>query len=163
MHPPTDTIGWTAQVIANLKFSKPLLKVGCKKVEVLELRKLLAHWNIDVDTVSDVFDNQLESAVKTFQRRVFLKEDGIVDAFTWQALYRGAPVDMPEIKRGCSGEAVKLLQSALKSTGAFPMDVDGKFGSLTEMSVRNFQRRQGLVADGIVGACTWRALSRIPR
>jgi peptidoglycan hydrolase-like protein with peptidoglycan-binding domain len=163
MHPPITTDRWTNQVIANLNCHKPLLRFGCKKGEVLELRKLLTHWDIHVDTFSDVFDVPLESAVKTFQRRVFLKEDGMVGPLTWQALYRGAPLDMPEVKRGCSGEPVKLLQTALKSMGKFPADVDGKFGALTETSVRNFQKCQGLVADGVVGSCTWRALSKIPR
>ncbi|MGA7937977.1 MAG: peptidoglycan-binding protein [Kovacikia sp.] len=162
MHPPIETENWTAQVIANLKFYKSTLKVGCQKVEVLELRKLLTHWNIPIDTLSDVFDPKLEGAVKTFQRRVFLKEDGVVGPLTWQALYRGCSVDMPEIRWGSTGEAVKLLQVALNAIEKRPIAIDGKFGPLTDISVRNFQKRQGLVVDGIVGPCTWRTLSRVP-
>ncbi len=90
MYPPTDAGLRTAQVIANLNVIKPVLKLGTKKEEVLELRKLLYHWNICVDAYSDVFDKSLETAVKTFQRRVFLDDDGIVGCLTWQALYRGS-------------------------------------------------------------------------
>jgi len=163
MYPPTDAGLRTAQVIANLNVTKPVLKLGTKKEEVLELRKLLYHWNICVDSYSDVFDKSLETAVKTFQRRVFLDDDGIVGCLTWQALYRGAPVDVPEVKRGCTGEAVRLLQSTLKSLGQCSVKVDGVFGASTEAAVRNFQRRQGLVVDGVVGFCTWKALGKIRR
>ena len=51
-----------------------------------------------------------------------------------------------------SGEDVKTLQRALGCV------VDGAFGRLTEGAVIGFQALHGLVADGIVGKATWRAL-----
>ena len=49
------------------------------------------------------------------------------------------------LKRGMSGEAVRQVQVALGVTA------DGKFGVLTEQAVKDFQRKNGLVVDGIVG------------
>lgn len=59
---------------------------------------------------------------------------------------------MRTLSKGMSGEDVKTLQRALGCV------VDGAFGRLTEGAVIGFQALHGLVADGIVGKATWRAL-----
>lgn len=56
---------------------------------------------------------------------------------------------MPEVRR---------LQEALGREG-FALFVDGRFGARTEAAVRAFQRRRGLVEDGVVGPRTWAALA----
>ena len=52
---------------------------------------------------------------------------------------------------------VRELQTVLRRH-APEVVVDGLFGRGTEAAVRAFQRAQGLVADGVVGPATWRAL-----
>ncbi len=54
---------------------------------------------------------------------------------------------------------VKTLQQALKKAG-YKVGTDGLFGQGTQTAVKQFQRDRRLVADGIVGAGTWRALGR---
>lgn len=56
------------------------------------------------------------------------------------------------LKRGSSGEDVKLLQKALK------IKVDGNFGPGTELAVKNFQGSHGLAIDGLVGPTTQRLI-----
>jgi peptidoglycan hydrolase-like protein with peptidoglycan-binding domain len=143
--------------------NKPLLQLGYQGIEVLELRKLLAHWNVVVEVRHSLFDKSLEQAVKAFQRKMFLKEDGVVDILTWQALYTGIPINMPVLRQGSVGHVVKLLQQVLKITGDYRAVIDGQFGLLTEASVKRFQKRHGLVIDGIVGTCTWHSLSKVNR
>jgi hypothetical protein len=58
----------------------------------------------------------------------------------------------PTLRRGDSGELVKLVQ---RKVG---VDADGTFDSDTEAAVRAFQRDHGLVGDGIVGPRTWATL-----
>ena len=58
----------------------------------------------------------------------------------------------PVLKRGASGNAVKEMQ------GYLGIKQDGIFGTITETSVRLFQRQHGLVEDGICGAKTWSML-----
>ena len=53
------------------------------------------------------------------------------------------------LKRGDTGEDVKLLQKALGIT-----PVDGSFGPKTDAAVRNFQGSHGLPIDGLVGPST---------
>jgi chitosanase len=55
------------------------------------------------------------------------------------------------------GDAVKALQKALVAHG-IEVGTDGVFGPSTEKAVIAFQKKQGLTADGIVGAATRTAL-----
>lgn len=55
---------------------------------------------------------------------------------------------MTILKRGSRGEAVKQIQEALH------LLPDGIFGAMTEERVKEFQRDNGLTADGIVGPAT---------
>lgn len=59
--------------------------------------------------------------------------------------------DMMTIKRGSKGKAVKIWQIIVGTTP------DGSFGSGTESKTKNWQASHGLVADGIVGAKSWKA------
>lgn len=61
------------------------------------------------------------------------------------------------LRRGARGDCVKHAQEHLNSKGA-SLRVDGDFGSGTQSAVRNFQRSNGLSADGAVGRRTWDAL-----
>jgi peptidoglycan hydrolase-like protein with peptidoglycan-binding domain len=56
------------------------------------------------------------------------------------------------LRRGDTGEAVVKVQTAVGVAAA------GTFDAATEAAVREFQRRHGLVPDGIVGPRTWAAI-----
>jgi hypothetical protein len=68
----------------------------------------------------------------------------------------------PTLREGAYGEDVKKLQSLLNDFGA-NLEVDGKFGKLTAMAVRDYQKKNGLKVDSIVGKNTWTSLlSSVP-
>lgn len=51
---------------------------------------------------------------------------------------------------------IRKLQQALNELGASPsLEIDGRFGPATERAVREFQRANGLVVDGVAGPVTW--------
>ena len=58
---------------------------------------------------------------------------------------------MANLSYGSTGEEVKKVQTALGFTGA---DVDGIYGTKTQNAVINYQKENGLTADGIVGPKT---------
>ena len=64
----------------------------------------------------------------------------------------------PLIRRGSRGNYVCIAQDDLNTLGYRTNGLDGIFGSATENAVKSYQRRVGLIADGIVGCNTWRAL-----
>lgn len=62
---------------------------------------------------------------------------------------------MEILKLGNKGDAVKRLQQLLN------IAVDGEFGIKTDKAVREFQMKNKLTVDGIVGNNTWKALGII--
>ena len=61
-------------------------------------------------------------------------------------------------RRGSRGEEVELIQQTLRDWGYFDGTVDGIYGAATEAAVRDFQRQNGLTADGVAGTQTLLAL-----
>jgi hypothetical protein len=57
------------------------------------------------------------------------------------------------LKFNSMGGDVKLLQTSLNSKG-YKLNVDGIFGKLTLDAVKNYQSKNGLKADGLVGPAT---------
>jgi peptidoglycan hydrolase-like protein with peptidoglycan-binding domain len=150
---------------ATAQLAKPILQLGSKGEEVNELQRLLTHWANYTrysGVIDGIFDTDVRNAVIAYQHQMFLVEDGIVGNLTWQSLYKGAPLNMPTLKQGSKGSAVVTLQNVLKLTGDYRSKVDGDFGSLTKTAVQTFQKRVGLVVDGIVSDRTWHALSKVP-
>lgn len=66
-------------------------------------------------------------------------------------------VELEVLKSNSRGEQVKTLQRLLVGYG-YDLKVDGVFGTITDRTVRTFQRKYGLSADGVVGTKTWEKL-----
>lgn len=62
------------------------------------------------------------------------------------------------LKSGSTGAQVRTLQTKLKNWGYYRGTIDGIYGSGTKAAVIKFQKKNGLTADGIVGAKTAAAL-----
>lgn len=59
----------------------------------------------------------------------------------------------PTLRKGARGDDVKKLQALLHIT------IDGQFGPKTEAAMKQFQKDNHLVADGICGPMSWAALT----
>ncbi|MEW5771171.1 MAG: peptidoglycan-binding protein [Pseudomonadota bacterium] len=65
---------------------------------------------------------------------------------------------MDTLKLGASGKDVERLQKRLQKLGFPPGNIDGDFGPGTEAALIAFQRGRGLLADGVAGPRTLKAL-----
>lgn len=61
-------------------------------------------------------------------------------------------------KLGSQGSEVKSIQRRLKEWGYYKGSVDGIYGTSTRKAVVNFQRKNGLTADGVAGPATLAAI-----
>ena len=67
----------------------------------------------------------------------------------------------PTLRKGSKGQDVTELQTLLIRRGydLSPYGADGSFGNKTLAAVQQFQRDNGLTADGVAGSKTWAALT----
>lgn len=96
-----------------------------------------------------------------------VKEEKPSKKITHFAIPKGldeVPCKYPTLRRGSSGEYVKLLQEKLIEQGydLGSYGADGKFGAKTEAAVRQFQKDWGLEQDGVAGSKTWERLMTAP-
>ena len=151
---------------------EPLAR-GRRGTAVVEIRAnlaalgLLANPDDDLTTgrqvVADLFDDDLDHAVRAFQQRRGLLVDGIVGPATYRALkeasYRlGARTLMHQFGAPMYGDDIATLQARLQDLGFYTALVDGHFGLQTHGALTSYQREYGLAPDGICGPETLRSL-----
>ena len=122
---------------------------------------LRAH-GFDPGPVDGVRGPQTAGALVAFQRARGLAPDGRLGPATRRALgQRGRPLlGRRELAVGAVGWDVAVLEFRLRRNGLGRRAVDGRFTPRTAAALRRYQRRHGLVADGIAGPQTYKALSR---
>ncbi len=64
-----------------------------------------------------------------------------------------------QVSYGSKGSGVTELQKLLNNNG-YNLSVDGDFGAKTQAAVKDYQQKNGLSVDGIVGTNTWGALTK---
>ena len=69
-----------------------------------------------------------------------------------------APTALAAVYWGQSGETVRRVQQKLKQWGYYTGAVDGVFGQSTYDAVIQFQKKNGLTADGVAGTATLAAM-----
>ena len=97
-----------------------------------------------------------EAAVKSVQEHGQAPQAGtgtgsVLGQFTQGAIYRTpSGFELPATS----------IQRALKKAGYYQGNVDGKVGSGTKQAIKNFQKDNGLEADGVCGRQTWSRLQQ---
>src|ERR1700736_3495607 len=149
------------------------LRRGDRGSAVPEIRTALAslgwldHPDADLTTgkhaVPEMFDADLDEAVRAFQQHRGLLGDGVVGEATYRALkeasYRlGARTLHHQFGAPMYGDDVATLQARLQDLGFYTGLVDGYFGLQTHNGLMSYQREYGLYADGICGPETLRSL-----
>jgi N-acetylmuramoyl-L-alanine amidase len=115
---------------------------------------------------ADLFDEDLDRAVRAFQQQRGLIVDGAVGVGTYRILEEarwrlGDRLLTFVAGNLLAGDDVLALQQRLLDLGFKVGKVDGRFGHRTERAVRDFQRNVGVPPDGTCGPATLKALSRL--
>ena len=142
-----------------------------KNVSVLqEALKELGFYNGALD---GSFGVSTVTAVKAFQKKNNIKQDGIASPEVQKLIFEGTPLNakgkktnvkvlpnttVEELKQGDKGDQVADLQSRLHSLGLYSGSFTGTFDTATVSAVKNFQRQHSLSVDGVAGPKTLRLL-----
>lgn len=157
-----------------------ILRPGDESSEVKSVQLRLQTLGYYAGSIDGVYGSGTTEAVRFFQARNSLTVDGRVGPNTADKLYSDSaipaysgsgeatptPTPTPEaqvtpsqtLRIGAQGDDVVLLQVRLMALGYLSGKADGMFGSATGAAVAAFQLRNGLTADGIAGAKTYKKL-----
>ncbi len=150
-----------------------ILRRGDRGGSVTEIRAALTALGLldspDADLTTgrhvalDLFDDDLDQAVRAFQQQRGLLVDGMVGEATYRALkeasYRlGARTLSHQFGAPMYGDDVATLQARLQDLGFYTGLVDGHFGLQTHNGLMSYQREYGMFPDGICGPETLRSL-----
>lgn len=138
--------------------------LGDEANEIATIQTALKQLKLYTGEVTGHFGEKTEAAVKKFQKKYALEDDGVVGEDTLKALYEAAGVtssgdasgnyDDTVLRYGSQNAAVRQLQQDLTTLGFYSNTISGHFGTKTEAAVMSFQRKNGLSADGIAGSKT---------
>lgn len=155
------------------------LRKGYTGADVIAVQQKLKELGFYSGSVDGVYGTGSIAAVKKFQQQNGLTADGLVGSRTYTALMSASTgsssnsgsdnsssssdstsgQDYAEgtLSYSSSGTEVKKMQQALKALG-YNVSADGSYGALTQMAVTQFQKRNGLTADGVAGSATLKLL-----
>ena len=163
----TSTSTTTKTSSSTTVSSGSMLRYDSSGDAVLKLQQDLQALGYYSGTISGHFGSLTEAAVMNFQRKNGLSPDGIAGTKTLDTIASAlgsstssssssssSSTSSTLLKHGTQSPAVRTLQENLKALGYYTGSVTGNFGNLTKDAVFNFQKANGLSADGIAGAKT---------
>lgn len=176
---PTPTPAPSATPAPTFAVPGDKVKMNSTGNDAKMVQKRLKELKYYKGAIDGKFGKASVMALQAFQRAHGLEDDGVAGKatyavlFSWEALPAGQtpePTTEPEVtpvvtmaptpqsyttlKNGSKGDDVKKLQKQLITLGYLTGTADGKFGPQTEKAVTNFQKINGLTADGLAGTGT---------
>ena len=144
-------------------------RLGDEADEIATIQTALKQLKLYSAGITGHYGEKTETAVKKFQKKYALEDNGVVDEATRAALYEAAGITYIAGSSSSSGASSSnssvsssggttlrydMRSDAVLKLGYYSGTISGHFGSKTEAAVMSFQKANGLSADGIAGSKT---------
>ncbi len=165
------------------------LEYGSTNNSVKDMQLALSSLGYNTNGTDGKFGKGTEKAVKEFQKKNKLTNDGKAGRQTLTLLYKlcgisisSAPTNstlvnnttpvvnnttissytpVGTLRSGSTGNNVKLLQLALKQLGFYSGNINSNYDKNTSNAVLALQKKYNLDADGVAGAMTQRTIQKL--
>ena len=161
----SSSSGNTSTAYTQPRKTNLYLRIGDTGSDVKYMQNRLIVLGYLGGTADGNFDENTEAAVKAFQKKAGLWNDGVAGPDTLKALYSSSAKKasstagyLGSLREGENGDAVRTLQKNLKKLGYYNGSIDGDYGAGTVSAVTAFQLANGLTADGVAGKSTQNAI-----
>lgn len=142
------------------------LRYGDSGNDVLTLQNRLIEIGYLTGSADGVYGVSTKKAVVAFQKANSLVRDGVTGTKTQAILFSTSAISntvstSKTLKEGSISDAVADLQERLITLGYLNGNADGIFGTKTALALINFQKQNGLSADGIAGTRTIKKINSL--
>ena len=125
----------------------------------LDIQQFLANNGFNPGPIDGQPGPKTKNAIISFQKENGLLADGIAGNKTKAAMraYTGCKSEnfcVARDNRSAKLDSIADVQTYLANNGFNPGIIDGKMGSYTREAIKAFQRKVGLIPDGVAGART---------
>ena len=125
----------------------------------LDIQQFLSNNGFNPGPIDGQSGPKTKNAIISFQKENGLLADGIAGNKTKAAMraYTGCKSEnfcVARDNRSAKLDSIADVQTYLANNGFNPGIIDGKMGSYTREAIKAFQRKVGLIPDGVVGART---------
>jgi len=149
--------GVSPKSYVEIKTLDRTLTVGSTGSDVKDVQQYLKNLGYLDSAVDGSYGNATKAAAKIFQANEGLYVDGEIGNASYKVMQQTSK-KFTALKKGMSGNAVKVMQTYLINLGYLDSVADGGFGTVTEVALKKFQSVNGLYADGEAGIKTLKVL-----
>ena len=167
---PLNSRGEKTQISTLPAIDGLTVRSGDKGVIVRRIQQKLMEQGFYTASITGTYDSRTISAVKAFQKKNGLADDGVCGPATQAALFGSAsapedsdptPSPVPSyekprttVRNGSRGADAKLVQQRLIDLNYLDGKADGIFGKQSVAALKEFQKKNKLAVDGVAGSGT---------
>jgi len=148
----SSTLARLDEVLGGKASSSDQATPAADAADVMTLQAGLKELGLYYGEITGNIGTKTETAIRAFQKKYGLTEDGKVGSKTLSKLEDVLSGGKTGSASSADVEDVMAVQAGLKELDLYYGDITGNVGTKTEAAIRAFQKKYGLAVDGMVSS-----------